>query len=315
VDRIADVLVIVDPTIAAGEQPAIAKAHALAKRLDAGVELLACDTEYSRETRMAAQWPRTDNAPPGDTLPAVLNRWAAPLRADGIHVETHAITGDSLHESVLSWMRNSPADLVVKDTHHHSVAKRTFSFMTNTDWNLIRACPLPLLLTKPARWGALPVFAAAVDPGHANDVLAALDHRILDVTATLARRFDAQLHAIHAYFPSTIALAGPGGMPPMVDVSAQALAAEQERRRSQIKQLTDEYGIAAANLHVDMGAAAQYIPRVAAECHADLVVMGAIARSGMKRIFIGSTAERVLEALPCDVLVIKPTDFAKSLPF
>ena len=312
-DRIADILVIVDPTIAAAEQPAIAKAHVLAKHVGAGIELLACDTEYSRETRMAAQWPRTGNAPPGDTLPAMLARWAAPLRADGIPVETHAITGDSLHESVLSWMRNSPADLVVKDTHHHSAAKRTF--MTNTDWNLIRACPLPLLLTKPARWGAPPVFAAAVDPGHANDALAALDHRLLDITVTLAKRFNAQVHAIHAYFPSTIALAGPGGMPPMVDVSVQTLAAEQEHRGAQIKQLTDEYGIPAANLHVDMGVAAQYVPRAAAECHADLVVMGAIARSGLQHIFIGSTAERVLEALPCDILVIKPTDFGKSLPF
>ncbi len=312
-DRIADILVIVDPSIGDAEQPAIAKAGLLAKRLDAGVELLACDTECSREARIAAKWSGAANASLADALPAMLDRWAMPLRADGIQVETHAITGDSLHESVLSWMLNSPADLVVKDTHHHSVVKRTF--MTNTDWNLIRACPLPLLLTKPARWGTPPVFAAAVDPGHASDALAALDHRILDVTVTLARRFEARVHAVHAYFPSTFALAGPGGMPPMADISAQALAAEKEQRRTRIKHLTDEYGIAAANLHVEMAAAAQYIPRVAAEFHADLVVMGAIARSGLKHVFIGSTAERVLEALPCDTLVIKPIDFAKSLPF
>ncbi len=54
---------------------------------------------------------------------------------------------------------------------------------------------------------------------------------------------------------------------------------------------------------------------MAAECHADIVVMGAIARSALKRVFIGSTAERVLETLPCDVLVVKPPDFAKNLPF
>ncbi|MGP0088197.1 MAG: universal stress protein [Steroidobacteraceae bacterium] len=312
-DRIADILVIVDPSNGAAEQPAVAKAHLLAKRLGAGVELLACDTEYSREARIAAKWSGAAKASPPDTLPAMLDRWATPLRADGIQVETHAIEGDSLHESVLSWMRNSPADLVVKDTHHHSAVRRTF--MTNTDWNLIRACPLPLLLTKPVRWGAPPVFAAAVDPGHANDAPAALDHRILDVTVTLARRFDARVHAVHAYFPSTIALAGPGGMPPLVDVSAEALAAEQERQRTRIKYLTDEYGIAAANLHVGLGAAAQYIPRVAADFQVDLVVMGAVARSGLKHVFIGSTAERVLEVLPCDALVIKPIDFAKSLPF
>ena len=66
-DRIADILVILDPTAAAAEQPAIAKAHVLAKHVGAGIELLACDTEYSRETRMAAQWLRPGNEPPGET--------------------------------------------------------------------------------------------------------------------------------------------------------------------------------------------------------------------------------------------------------
>jgi len=310
-DRIADILVIVDPTVV--EQPAIAKAHALATRFAAGIELLACDTKYSREMRMAAALSAGGNAPVCEDLQAMLDRLAEPLRGGGIDVTTHLITGDPLHECILAWVRNSPADLLVKDTHHHSLANRTF--ITNTDWNLIRGCPLPLLLTKSKPWGTPPVFAAAVDPGHANDAPAALDRDILDVAATLAKRFDAQLHVMHAYFPATIAVAGPGGMPALAGVSAEALAAEQALRRSRIMPLGDEYGVAAANLHVDMGAAAQYLPRMAAECHADIVVMGAIARSGLRRMFIGSTAERVLETLPCDVLVVKAPDFTKNLPF
>jgi nucleotide-binding universal stress UspA family protein len=31
-----------------------------------------------------------------------------------------------------------------------------------------------------------------------------------------------------------------------------------------------------------------------------------MSRSGLKRIFIGNTAERVLDGLQCDVLVVKP---------
>ena len=34
--------------------------------------------------------------------------------------------------------------------------------------------------------------------------------------------------------------------------------------------------------------------------------MGAVSRAGLKRIFIGSTAEHVLDSLHCDVLVVKP---------
>jgi hypothetical protein len=40
-----------------------------------------------------------------------------------------------------------------------------------------------------------------------------------------------------------------------------------------------------------------------------MVVMGAMSRSGLKRVFIGNTAERVLNDLPCDVLVVKPPRF------
>ena len=37
--------------------------------------------------------------------------------------------------------------------------------------------------------------------------------------------------------------------------------------------------------------------------------MGAVSRSGLKRVFIGNTAEKILDELPCDVLVVKPARF------
>ncbi len=38
----------------------------------------------------------------------------------------------------------------------------------------------------------------------------------------------------------------------------------------------------------------------------DLVVMGALARSALKRRVVGSTAEKVLDHLPCDILIVRP---------
>ena len=37
--------------------------------------------------------------------------------------------------------------------------------------------------------------------------------------------------------------------------------------------------------------------------------MGALSRSGLMRMLIGNTAERILGSLDCDVLVIKPQVF------
>jgi universal stress protein E len=310
VDRITDILVIVNPLVE--DQPAITKAATLARWLGASIELLVCDTKISRETHAEGGLRTAVNAFASEKLESWLEQTAEPLRDDGIDVATHVIYGDPLHEAVTSWMCNSPADLVVKDTHHHSFTKRTFT--THTDWHLIRTCPVPLLLTKGTTWGSPPVLMAAVDPGHVSDPSAILDHRILDVATSIAKPCDAHVHAAHAYYayyPSTISIAAPGGMPPIVGVSAEALAAEKELRRSRIKQLTDQYDVADANLHVEAGMATEYLPRMAAEWHADIVVMGAIARSGLKRVLIDSTAERVLEALPCDVLVVKVPDFAR----
>lgn len=310
-DHITDILVIVNPLVK--DQPAVAKAAALARSVGAAIELLICDTKNSRNAQTEGNLPPCSNALLTDHLEFFLEELAEPLRDDGIDVTTHAISGDPLPETVVAWMRNSPADLMIKDTHHHSLAQRGFG--DNSDWHMIRACPLPLLLAKPKIWHTRPVIMAAVDPGHAHDPSAGLHHRILDVAASLAKQLDASLHAVHAYFPATIATAAIGGMTPLIGVSAGALAAENTLIRSRIRQITDQYGVTDANLHVDAAAAAEYLPRMAGEHHADIVVMGAIARSGLKRVLLGSTAERVLEALPCDVLVVKSPDFALNLPF
>ncbi len=45
------------------------------------------------------------------------------------------------------------------------------------------------------------------------------------------------------------------------------------------------------------------------EHNIDLLVMGTIARSGLKRFLVGNTAERILPELPCSVLAVKPDDF------
>ena len=140
-DRITDILVIVNPLVE--DQPAVTKAATLARWLGASIEMLVCDTKISRETRAEGGSPAAGNALPSENLESWLEQMAEPLRDDGIDVTTQVIRGDPLHEAVTSWMCNSPADLVVKDTHHHSFAKRTFTILT--DWHLIRACPVPLL--------------------------------------------------------------------------------------------------------------------------------------------------------------------------
>jgi universal stress protein E len=309
-NQINNILVIVDPT--ASEHPAIDKAAHLAATLGSRVELFACETRQSRAMRYAAHLARGGNVDFIVHVRAVLDGLAKPLRDRGIDVCVEAATGDPLYAQLLDRTQRTSADLVIKDTHHHSLAKRTF--ITNTDWHLIRGCPAPLLLTKSKPWSKSPVIVAAVDPGHANDKPVVLDHRILDWAQRLRDKVGGSLHALHAYLPLILVAEAASGVPSMVGPMTPELV--EEDRVKQLERLTSlaaSYGIDATNVHAQLGVAADVIPTFAQEANADIVVMGAISRSGLQRLFVGSTAERVLETLPCDVLVIKPPGFSASL--
>jgi len=52
-----------------------------------------------------------------------------------------------------------------------------------------------------------------------------------------------------------------------------------------------------------------------ATCHADLVVMGTHARSGVARLFLGSTTEGVLRLSPVPVLTVRTADHVAPAPF
>jgi len=41
--------------------------------------------------------------------------------------------------------------------------------------------------------------------------------------------------------------------------------------------------------------------------------MGSVARSGVGRLFIANTAEKVLNRLSCDLLLLKPDEFANHI--
>ena len=309
---IRNILVIVDPT--ANQHPAIAKGALLAQKSGARLELFVCDTKASREARLATHLKQRPREPFLASVKALLEELAAPLRTHGLDVTTEIECADPLHAALVDRSRRTSAELVVKDTHHHSFEKRTF--LTNTDWHLIRTCPVPLLLTKTSTWAAAPRIIAAIDPGHANDKPAVLDNHILDCASGMSRALGGELHLLHAYIPVTVAAAATAANPAIaVTVSAEHLAAEERRKREQVQALATGYRVSSEHVHLEVGGPSEVLPRLAGVLRADIVTMGAVSRSGLQRAFLGSTAEDVLEHLPCDALIVKSPDFAAMLPF
>jgi universal stress protein E len=303
-NQICHILAVVDPT-KIGRQAAVDKTALLARCLGASVELLICDIQSAFDDAVLSRPVHT--TPPSDTqLLDLLDDLATPLRDQGIVVTVRAIYGKSLHDSLLDYIRGSNADLVVKDTHQHTLAKRTF--LRNTDWFLTRGCPVPLLLTKEREWGRLPAIMAAVNPNHANERVAALDRDILYWAASLAGQLNGDLHVIHTFVPTAFAAIVATGRLRMNAEYSEALELENSYIVSRVEHLVSAYGVSQKHLHVAMGTPEDCLTQTAIKYRTDVMVMGRSSHGRWHRMVVGSTAATLIESIPCDILIVRPFD-------
>ena len=196
------VLVVVEPE--SETQPALEKVLVLARYQNFDITLMSCDyTQYLVE---GYYFDAVD-------LPALraeylverkeaLESLAAPLREKGLSVETKAIWGHPGYEMIIN--AASGMDLVIVHTRRHAALSRLF--LTNDDWQMVRCCPVPLLLVKEKLWKEKPTILAAVDPMHARHKPMGLDHKILRVSDEVAKLLDGDVFAVHSY--SQVPLSG-----------------------------------------------------------------------------------------------------------
>jgi universal stress protein E len=218
-----------------------------------------------------------------------------------------------LHQGVIEKAQACHADLVIKDTHFHGPIRR--ALFTNTDWHLIRELPVPLMLTKSAAWHAGLRVAAALDPGHRDDRLATLDRQLVDVAAGIAAAMQGEVLAVHAFNPVPLfagmaATVSGHAMAPILDAGLMETVRQLHWR--ELKALLAGYSALEGREALLEGAPEVVLPEFVVRKEIDLLVTGAVSRSPLRRWVVGSTAERLLDRLACDILVVKPEGFTSS---
>jgi universal stress protein E len=238
-----------------------------------------------------------------------LERLARPLSNAGIDAHVRCRWDYPVHDSIVREVLRERIDLLVLESHRHRAAARLV--LTNTDWQLIRLCPCPLLLVKTAAAYERPRVLVCVDPLHAHAKPAALDSALLEAGVALATMFQGRLHAAHF-----VAAVQPGGGAPADPLPLPIVLGERRERdaAAAFTRLTERYDLGARRTHLRRGAPVDALPELAAELSPQVVVMGAVSRSGLRRLFIGATAEHVIDRLNCDVLVVKPAGFRTPVP-
>ncbi len=239
----------------------------------------------------------------------LLEKLAAPLRKQGLRVICTAGWDYPATHAIVRQAVKSRSDLVVVDGRATHPGRWLLRY---TDWELLRLCPTPVLLVKSSEPYEKPRVLAAIDPTHAAAKPARLDAAILAAAGGLSRALAADLDVVHAYVPAPVGLAPerltrPGALERLQKRlhlrAGRAVSAELKSAR-----------LPKARQHLLGAHPVDAIPATARKTRADIVVMGAISQSGLSRVFLGNTAEKVLDALHCDLLIVKPPGFARRVP-
>lgn len=294
--------------------PTLKKAARLARALDARVELFHAISEpvAIEPLVFAKQAVGKFETTRRDWYLRRLERMAAPLRRTGLAVDVAVEWDFPAHEAVVRRALRTGADLVVAERHATShVAPWMLRY---ADWELLRHSPVPVLLVKTRRAYDSVKVLAAIDPSHRFHKTARLDDDILRIAAQVNSALRGQLHAVHAYVPSLMDV--PAAELTLPDATArivrgaEAAAARgfaKTLRSARLGQLPQRRRHLIARHPVDA------IPLVAKRCGAHIVVMG-LVRSGVRGLFIGNTAEQLLDELASDLLIVKPPGFKSRVP-
>jgi universal stress protein E len=215
-----------------------------------------------------------------------LGRVAARARLHGVAVNVAAEWDYPAYEAIVRRAVNIGADLIVTECHPgRHVAPALLQLV---DWEMVRLAPMPVLLVKSSRPYRHPTILAAVDPGHALAKPATLDEEILGFGTVMSEALRGKLHAVYALRPRV-------------------------RERDEFERLLQSTGISSERRHCSVGYARDVVPETVERLSCEVIVMGAVSRSGLPGLLIGNTAEQLLDRLPCDLLIVKPPEFANRV--
>lgn len=311
--NVKTVLADVDP--GDGEKLAIRRAHQLAAVSGASVHLLLTAYDQSLSGGVLSGRNGLERAR-GEYL-ADLGAWlgeqARPLADDGIAVRTEVLWHSPRYDATLSRADRLHADVIVRAARPHSkLGKLLFAA---SDWELVRRARQPVWIVKrPTDLRATGArVLAAVDPAHPGEKQANLDRKLVAATTRIVNLFGGAAHLFHAWNPvatvTPVAGAGHHAAVPVLAVGRELIEELREQRQQQLDHLAREFGVPAENTHLVADDVRCAVEELVDDLGIDVIVAGAVARGRLERLLIGSTAERLLDNVDCDVVVVKPDVF------
>jgi universal stress protein E len=280
-DKLICILVVTNRSVADGTL--LAKAVLLARRAGARIHLFHCDSELAHVLRHAYDTRETEKAWQASVSDhrSYLEALRASMHAPDLDISIDAACDSPLYEAIIKKVLAIHPDLVMKSacgTH----PLRRFSLDSN-DWQLMRACPVTLMLVRGKIWAEPPRFAALVDVS-------------VQETPHLAQTI------VHT---SEYFALGCRGDLDVVYSERDESGPERTERAAVLDRLAREYRIGAEHLHVLSGDPEVTLPGFAARQCYDALVLGALTHRKGIAALVGTLTGRLVDVLDCDFILVK----------
>lgn len=232
-----------------------------------------------------------------------LDRIASSYRHKPYSIGTDVAWAKDVTDGVLTKAERFQPDLILHEVAEHP--HLLHRLLAPQDWLLLRQAQTPLLLCKERPWPEHVRIVACIDPFHEHDQATQVDQHILDYASELANALGAELHLLHTYAQIPQAAIFDDTVIGDFETLHRRM---REEHQLKLQQVIKEYDASfdLGLLHVQEGEFHKVLPQFVHQQSINIVVMGSLARGMIDRLLLGSSVERVLDAIPCDVLVIKP---------
>jgi nucleotide-binding universal stress UspA family protein len=196
---------------------------------------------------------------------------------------------------ILAHAEERLADLIIVGSHGQTgAADALLGSVTNS---IIRHAHCPVLIVRPAK-GTRRILAGTDFSDPALPALKAAGDE--------ANRVQGELTVVHsldlAWAPVSYPAMAFGGAP--ISVSPVEIGELEVVATRRLEDSLKQLNLTGRTL-VKNGPAGRALIEAAAELNADLVVVGTVGRTGLRRALLGSVAETVAREAPCSVLIVR----------
>ena len=239
-----------------------------------------------------------------------LQETANELKAENFRTRTVVSSGNHAFLNVIRQVQQHGHDMVMMVADGVSGVRN--QLFGNLSMHLMRECPCAVWILKPTRRTQVRNVFAALDPAADDPQDDHFNTEILRRAIAVAHSHNAKLHIIHAWshLNGEVERISKWMTKQEIRLHVEKVA---QTHRTRLSSLLKLHGDGSETVHLVQGNPETIIPQTISDQNCDLLVMGTVCRNGIPGIYIGDTAQSVLNQVDCSVLTIKPKDYVSPI--